>query len=117
MRGVSNGLYYFFEPFAVQLIQQQRHHDRNGKQGELVQGKEQRIEQQIPKLMRVEILCEMLPSYPFAARYAASRHKSSECNLNAVHGQIFEYREVDQRWRQQHVQLPISNYYFPKPEA
>lgn len=95
MRRIRNGLDDFLEGTCPDFVESERQDDRQRKpDDQLVEAEAERIPEQIPEIVGIEETLEMIEAHPWAVHDSFAGDKVLKGNLDAVHGRIVKYKEI-----------------------
>ena len=111
MRQIAQRLRHALEFLRAQLVEHQREKDGRGKAEEEVQpGNDERIGENVLKIVAAEKALIVGESDPWAARYAAQQLKILKCKRNAVQRPVTE-KQIPAHDRQNHRQVqPVLSH-------
>ena len=120
VRHVDGCLAEAFEPFHPQLVQQDRHDDRDREAEEdSVEIQQEGVQEHPSAVIAAEEFFKILQAHPLAPGDTEAGLVIPESDLDAIHRAVTENNEEGQARKQQHPQLPVPAYgpRGPLPES
>jgi len=114
VRQVGDGLRHALKAFAGDAVHHQRQDDGHGEaRQEIVEIQDQRIADDVFKVVGFKKVTEPFETYPRAASDAVGKVEIAEGNLHAVHGPVVEDRNIEEGGQDHQVQGPVLHGQLP----
>ena len=114
VRQVGDGLRHALKAFAGDAVHHQRQDDGHGEaRQQIVEIQDQRIADDVFKVVGFKKVTEPFETYPRAASDAVGKVEIAEGNLHAVHGPVVEDRNIEEGGQDHQVQGPVLHGQLP----